>query len=263
MSRPLEALPPSSPPEAVTPENLYEPNTQALLRRLTRERREAVALATGTMVQYYGEEVAAVRKAEEAAALRAMPPGYAIERLNGLNVGCGDRPIDAALLGIDAHTGTWSLGDGASFTSLAHLRGWAGDLPFKPATIDFLVALHVLEHEPDPVATVRHWLDVVKPGGGVGIVVPDWRYTWDARHDRDLWSHRWNPTPDLVRSLHARHWSQVAVLEQIDTIPFKLSFDVVLRKQGTFVAFDEQPPASRPTGYELHCRNKFVQEEAA
>jgi SAM-dependent methyltransferase len=263
MIRPLEPPPTASLVDAVTPANLSEPKTQALLRQLTRERREAVALATGTMVQYYGEEVAEVRKAEESAALRAMPPGYAIERLNGLNVGCGDRPIDTALVGIDAHRGTWSLGDGASFTSLAHLRGWAGDLPFKSATIDFLIALHVLEHEPDPVATVLHWLDVVKPGGGVGIVVPDWRYTWDARHDRDPWSHRWNPTPDLIRSLHARHWSQAAALERIATIPFKLSFDVVLRKHGTFVAFDEQPPAARPTGYELHCRNVFVQEEAA
>lgn len=252
-----------TPVNVVTPENLYEPATQALLRQLSRERREAVALATGTMVQYYGTEVAEVRKAEETAALRAVPPGYALERLNGLNVGCGDRLVDSALVGIDAHRGAWSLGEGASFTSLAHLRGWAGDLPFKPATIDFIVALHVLEHEPDPAATVRHWLDVVKPGGGVGIVVSDWRYTWDARHDRDPWSHRWNPTPELLRALHARHWAEAAALERIGTIPFKLSFDVVLRKHGTFVAFDEQPPAVRPTGHELHCRHAFVHEEAA
>jgi SAM-dependent methyltransferase len=193
-----------------------------------------------------------------------MPPGYAIEQLNGLNVGCGDRSVHSTLLGIDAHRGTWSMGGGAaSFTSLAHLRGWAGDLPFKPSSMDFIVALHVLEHEPDPVATMLHWLDVVKPGGGVGIVVPDWRYTWDARTDRHPWSHRWNPTPDRLRSLHARHWSAVATLEHIGTIPYKLSFDVVLRKHGPFAAFDARSLERRPTGYELHCRNAFVQEEAA
>lgn len=249
---------------AVTRENLHAPETQALLRRLSLEDREAVALATGTMVQYYGDEVAAVRSAEEAAALRAMPAGCAIEQLNGINVGCGDRPIHPALLGVDAHKGTWTLGSGAaSFTSLAHLRGWASDLPFKPASVDFIVALHVLEHEPDPVATVLHWLALVKPGGGVGIVVPDWRYTWDARHDRHPWSHRWNPTPPLLRSLHARHWAHVATLEHIDTYPFKLSFDVVLRRHGTFVAFDEHVMEGRPTGYELHCRNAFLSQEAA
>lgn len=248
--------------DMVTPANLYEPETQALLRQLSLERREAVALATGTMVQYYDAEVTAVRQAEETAALRAMPPGYAIEQLNGLNVGCGDRPIDPALLGIDAHRGAWSMGDGVSFTSLAHLRGWAGDLPFKSSSIDFIVALHVLEQEADPIATVQHWLDVVKPGGGVGIIVSDWRYTWDARNDRHPWSHRWNPTPDLLRCLHDRHWSHLAALEWLGTIPFKLSFDVVLRKHGTFAAFDHRAPAERPTGYELHCRNAFVQGDS-
>jgi predicted SAM-dependent methyltransferase len=250
---------------AVTRENLHEPATQDLLRRLSLEDREAVALASGTMVQYYGEEVAAVREAEEVAALRAMPPGYAIEQLNGINVGCGDRRIHPALLGVDAHKGTWHFGGRhiTSFTSLAHLRGWAGSLPFRPESIDFIVALHVLEHEADPVATVRHWLDVVKPGGGVGIVVPDWRYTWDARRDQHPWSHRWNPTPSLLRSLHARHWAEAATLEHVDTYPFRLSFDVVLRKHGTFTPFDEHAQDERPTGYQLHCQNAFLHEEAA
>lgn len=249
----------------VTRQNLGEPATQAILRRLSLADREAVALATGTMVQYYGEEVAAVRAAEETAALKAMPPGYAIEQLNGVNVGCGERLIHSALLGVDAHKGTWALGrrNPAPITSLAHLRGWAGSLPFRPESIDFIVALHVLEHEPDPVATVRHWLEVVKPGGGVGIIVPDWRYTWDARCDRHPWSHRWNPTPSLLQSLHARHWADAATLEQIDTYPFKLSFDVVLRKHGEFVGFDEQAMERQPTGYQLHCRNTFLHEEAA
>lgn len=250
---------------SVTRKNLHEPATQELLRRLSLEDREAVALATGTMVQYYGEEVAAVRSAEEEAALRAMPAGYAIEQLNGINVGCGDRSIHPALLGVDAHKGTWAFGGKrpTSFTSLAHIRGWASRLPFRTESVDFIVALHVLEHEPDPVATVLHWLDVVKPGGGVGIVVPDWRYTWDARRDRHPWSHRWNPTPTLLRSLHERHWTHVATLQQLDTYPFKLSFDLVLRKHGEFVPFDEHALDERPTGYELHCRNTFLNEEAA
>lgn len=249
----------------VTSANLGEPATQKMLRRLTLAEREAVALATGTMVQYYGDEVPAVRAAEETAALRAMPAGYAIEQLNGVNVGCGDRPIHPTLLGIDAHKGAWAMGSGSQggYTSLAQLRGWASELPFRPSSIDFIVALHVLEHEPDPVATVLHWLDVVKPGGGVGIIVPDWRYTWDARHDRHPWSHRWNPTPSLLRSLHERHWAPVATLEQLDTYPYRLSFDAVLRKHGTFVPFDEHAMENRPTGYQLHCRDAFLREEAA
>ena len=249
----------------VTPANLSEQHVQALLRGLSLVDREAIALATGTMVQYYGDEVAAVRLAEETAALRAKPQGLRLEDLNGLNVGCGERSIHAALLGVDVHQGPRAMGSGSaeSYVSHAHLRGWADDLPFRSGSVDFLVALHVLEHEPDPAATVLHWLDIVKPGGGVGIVVPDWRYTWDARNDRHPWSHRWNPTPRLLRTLHERHWAGVADLEHLDTYPYRLSFDVVLRKKCTFVPFDEHTRAHRPTGYQLDESNRFLGEENA
>lgn len=251
--------------ERLKPSTLSEPDIQRALRQLTLEEREAVALITGTMVQYYGEEVTAVRAAEEQAALQAMPPGIAIERLNGVNIGCGDRPIHPSLLGVDAHKGEWALGDpsAGTFTSLAHLRGWARELPFKEESIDFIVALHVLEHEPDPIATVLHWLDVVKPGGGIGIIVPDWRYTWDARRDRHPWSHRWNPTPSLLETLYKRHWSHVATLEHLATYEYKLSFDVVLRKRGEFVPFDEHAMDHRPTGHDLHERGEFLSADAA
>lgn len=232
---------------AVTPGTLADERVQAMLRQLSLADREAVALATRTMVQYYGDEVASLREAEETAALRAMPPGHRIEDLNGLNVGCGDRPIHPPLLGIDVRRS-------------GHLRGWCDALPFRSESIDFIVALHVLEREHDPVATVLHWLDVVKPGGGVGIVVSDWRYTWDARHDHDPWSHRWNPTPRLLEQLHARHWAHAASLERLDTYPFKLSFDVVLRKHGTFAPFDGSSRANRPTGHDLHEAGLFLHE---
>ncbi len=221
--------------------------------------REALALATGTMVQYSGEEVAELRLAEETAVLRAQPHGHRLGDLNGLNVGCGDRLVHAALLGVDVREGAWGTGVDSpqSHVSRARVRAWPDDLPFRAASIDFIVALHVLVYDPDPVATVLHWLDIVKPGGGVGIVVPDWRYTWDARNDQHAWSHRWNPTPRLLRTLHERHWAAVADLEQIDTYPQRLSFDIVLRKKGTFVPLDKQQRAERPTGRELHESNRF------
>ena len=217
------------------------------------------------MVQYYDDEVPAVRAAEEAAVLRALPPGHRIEELNGVDVGCGDRLVHPAIVGIDVHRGEWAMDEAGpvSCVSRAQFRAWADDLPFRPSSVDFIVALHVLEHEPDPVATVLHWLDVVKPGGGVGIVVSDWRYTWNARHDRHPWSHRWNPTPPLLRRMHERHWAHLAALEHVDTYPFRISFDVVLRKHGRFAAFDPAARAARPTGHQLHEAHAFPHEEAA
>lgn len=222
------------------------------LRRLTRQERERLAFETGTMVMYFPSEVAELRRMEEEAALKAVPAGHPLERLNGLNVGCGDRLIDPRLVSIDAHRGAWSLGNGSSdhYTSGATLLAWADELPFAPGTIDFILALHILEHLPNPAAVVSHWLDIIKPGGGIGIVVPDWRYTWDARNDNHPWGHRINATPELLRDLYEQSWRDRATLESIQTYPYRLSFDLVLRKHGPFEPFDDTR-RSIPTGLQL------------
>lgn len=40
---------------------------------------------------------------------------------------------------------------------------------------DFLVASHVIEHCFDTLATIKRWLEVVKPGGYICVVAPDKR----------------------------------------------------------------------------------------
>lgn len=249
----------------LTSENLGSEVMQILLSRLDRADREQLSVQTQTMVQYYGAEAEDLPALEEQAVLRAAPPGYALEELNGLNVGCGNRPVHPSLLHVDAHKGNWSLGSGSeqSYTSIAHLRAWAHELPFRPQSIDFIVAVHVLEHVADPVATIRLWLDLLKPGGGIGVVVPDWRYTWDARNDHHPWGHRWNCTPELVRELYETHWKQLAELEAIQSYPYKLSFDFVLRKHGVFEPFDLQSAGEIPTGNQLFASGRFLQSAAA
>jgi SAM-dependent methyltransferase len=216
-----------------------------LLSPLTLQQREYFAFKTGTMVLYIGDEVAAVQKAEEDAALSAAPAGHNLARLIGLNIGCGDRTISPYLLPVDImreHNLGTGAGEHARLMSSAFLA-LSDDLPFKENSIDYIVALHMLEHVEDPVATVHHWLDVIKPGGGIGIVVPDWRYTWDSRKDDAPHSHKWNPTPDIGRRLYVEHWKGRCDLERIASYPFRLSFDIVLRKHGQFVPF--APPDAK------------------
>ena len=43
---------------------------------------------------------------------------------------------------------------------------------YFPNGADFLIAHHVLEHTPDPIATLRHWHTYVKPAGVFVISVP-------------------------------------------------------------------------------------------
>jgi predicted SAM-dependent methyltransferase len=45
--------------------------------------------------------------------------------------------------------------------------------PIADKTVDFVVANHVLEHLRDPLAAVREWLRVARPGGYLYIAVPD------------------------------------------------------------------------------------------
>jgi SAM-dependent methyltransferase len=60
----------------------------------------------------------------------------------------------------------------------------AARLPVAPASLDFLIASHLLEHLPFPLAALRAWYDVLAPGGVLLLKIPDQRYTFDAGRDR-------------------------------------------------------------------------------
>lgn len=67
--------------------------------------------------------------------------------------------------------------------------GDAGQLPFQDGSLDFLVASHVLEHMPFPLATLRHWYQTLAPRGVLLLKIPDKRYTFDARRQRTPLEH--------------------------------------------------------------------------
>lgn len=58
------------------------------------------------------------------------------------------------------------------------------DLPFKDNTWDFVINSHVIEHFYDPVASIKEWLRVVKPGGLVYMIVPHKERTFDKDRPR-------------------------------------------------------------------------------
>lgn len=205
------------------------------LRKLSMEERERLSLETGTRAIYLDEEVQTYREAEEAAALTAAPPGYDLIQLNGLNVGCGDRSVSPYLIPVDISRQPM-IGGHAVATANAILAD-PNNLPFKEESIDFIIALHVLEHIATPAITLRHWLKLLKPGGGIGLVIPDWRYAWDSRTDQSAYGHKWNSTSEVMQDIWAKALSGICVLEKINTLPFAASFDVVLRKPGQFRPF--------------------------
>jgi hypothetical protein len=76
-----------------------------------------------------------------------------------------------------------------------------------------------------------------------------------------VWSHRWNPTPNLVRNLYEEHWSTVSTLEHFCSYKWKLSFNFVLRKRGDFVAFNIHDAERIPTGKQLADMGKIYHRD--
>ncbi|CAA2160568.1 putative S-adenosylmethionine-dependent methyltransferase/MSMEI_2290 [Methylobacterium brachiatum] len=233
-----------------------------VLKGLTLEEREEFAFRSNTMVLYLGEEVEKVQSAEERAALYAVPAGYDLPELNGLNVGCGDRLVSKYIQPVDVMR---RAPPGCSIPGVHHaltdnaLLALPDNLPFMDNSIDFIIALHMLEHVEEPVSVINHWLDKIKPGGGIGIVVPDWRYTWDSRNDGAPFGHKWNPTPKLLYSLHDKYWSARSSLERLSTYPYRISFDFIIRKHGVFTPFSTPDHSRMRSGQQRHKLGKFLQ----
>ncbi|MCI0352224.1 MAG: class I SAM-dependent methyltransferase [Acidobacteriales bacterium] len=65
----------------------------------------------------------------------------------------------------------------------------AAALPFEAASLDFIIASHVLEHLPFPLAALESWYRLLAPRGGLLLRVPDKRFTFDVKRARTPLAH--------------------------------------------------------------------------
>ena len=65
----------------------------------------------------------------------------------------------------------------------------AGQLPFANGSLNFVIASHVLEHMPFPLASLRSWYRVLGSGGILILKIPDKRYTFDVKRRRSPLQH--------------------------------------------------------------------------
>lgn len=233
-----------------------------MMSRFTARSREEFSLKTNSLVLYTPDEAALIKKLEEEAALRAAPRGYELRVLNGINIGCGDRRISDYLTPVDIMRESQeeeASGAHHAFLKEAILAN-PEDLPFKPESVDFIVALHMLEHVSNPMEILLYWSTLLKPGGGIGLILPNYEYTWNAAGDHSRFGHKWNTNARIFRRLYETHLNGQLVLEQIETLPHKISFDVVLRKPGAFQPFGISNATSLNSGAELAQLGTMVSE---
>lgn len=97
-----------------------------------------------------------------------------------VDIGCGFEKVLPGILGIDklGFGETGKTGCMLGQPSAADIQADAGDLFFiTGATFDSVVSRHCFEHLPDPTATLREWLRILRPGGKLAMVLPNdhWR----------------------------------------------------------------------------------------
>ena len=102
---------------------------------------------------------------------------YPLCQGRGIDVGCGHRKTHPEAVGIDL------VGNGEKLETADNVRhrnsqtdiACSGDdlYMFADNSLDYVVQRHNLEHYQDPIKALQEWARVLKPGGILGMVVPD------------------------------------------------------------------------------------------
>lgn len=129
-----------------------------------------------------------------------------------------------------------------------HFISEATDLRrISPATYDFILSAHCLEHIANPVKALREWIRIVKPGGSIIALLPHYQKTFD---------HRRQPTPlDHMLGDYARGASE----RDLSHLPEVLALHDLSRDTGISTASDFYQRSLR--NFENRCLHHHVFDE--
>ena len=226
------------------PEKLQ--NLFPIINFFTRKQREEISFISKTRLIYFDEEVTNCQIEEESILQDILPhQNEELKKLNILNIGAGGRTINNTLINVDFQRDLKEL-DLNGHTSNCVLCDM-DNLIFKDSVIDAIISLHIWEHSMDPVKTLKEWVRVLKPGGKIGIVNPDFRYNWSASTDHYIYGHKWNTEANITRKMIDLYFPELKIIK-IGTFKNKLSYNIVLQKEGEYKLNSNIKPKS---GYEI------------
>ncbi len=148
----------------------------------------------------------------------------------GIDVGCCHRKTHPDAIGVDiTPNGTaGSVGNATGKLSQANIVTSGDQLDmFVDGELDYLVQRHNLEHYQDIVKTLQEWKRVVKPGGILGMVIPDDEFCntiqLDPTHLHVFTQSSFRRLIDLIGGLEILHmdvllkdWSFVSILQKTE-----------------------------------------------
>ena len=204
-----------------------------ILQKYSTVDREEISLESKTRLFYYGKEVLEYKAYEENILNDILPDDCKdLNILNILNIGAGERQVHHSLINIDFQRNLQELSDNINTTN--SLLCDMDNLIFKGNSVDGIIALNVWVHSEDPVKTFTEWLRVLKPGGKIGIINPDYRYTWSASNDNQTYGHKWNTDMSITIKLLKKHFNNIEIIK-FNTLKYKISYDIVIQKKGKFI----------------------------
>jgi len=186
-----------------------------LLRRLGLRRPVSANEENPAFWKGYGKNDLAVRMAQLCAQHRELAESLgaveiagarkAVAHLflkgDGIEVGAGDRPFPlpegARCQYGDIRDRTalnqYFGNDRISLTGHVDAQTYAG---VAPASLDFVISAHVIEHLFDPIGAIRAAVSTLKPRGVFLCVVPDMEKTWDRARPPTTLDHLWADSRD-------------------------------------------------------------------
>lgn len=116
-----------------------------------------------------------------------------------LDLGCGGQKLHPKMVGVDIRrNGQVGVGGNWDRPAVADMEADVLALPLKDHSVDGILAKHLLEHVIDPVKAILEWKRVLKLGGKLVILCPDYRFCEAISVDP---SHVHAFTPESVASL--------------------------------------------------------------
>ena len=172
---------------------------------------------------------------------------YPLCQGRGIDVGCGHRKTHPDAIGVDLVANGESPtadSDSLSLRSQADIVCSGDDLNvFEDESLDYVVQRHNLEHYQDPLKALQEWIRVLRPGGILGMIVPDDEVLdtigMDKTHKHAFTQSSLQRILDLLSDVRVVYmapliyrWSFICVAQKVDrhqSVPF--DYQACINKQ--------------------------------